>query len=148
MFQLLKKYKKGVSPVIAIVLLIALTVAAAAVIWTLTSGILDDASGNTLVVSGSVSGTADAGRGNLTVSVNLQANSLTALNTVTLKGSSITLVGVTFSPVGPLSAGTTPVTITLEASAGDFVAGSYDLNLSWSGEGDDSKILEIPVTIA
>ena len=44
MFRKIRKSKRAVSPVIAIVLLIALTVAAAAVVWTLTSGILDDPS--------------------------------------------------------------------------------------------------------
>ncbi len=151
MFQLLKKSKKGVSPVIAIVLLIALTVAAAAVIWTLTSGILDDASGNTLVISGSVTGSADATDANLTISVSLQANSQTALNSASVKSSpgTVTLVSPNYIfSANSIAAGTEPITITLTGTAGDFVAGSYVINLSWSGEGDDSKLLEIPITIA
>ncbi|MHA2101567.1 MAG: archaellin/type IV pilin N-terminal domain-containing protein, partial [Candidatus Kariarchaeaceae archaeon] len=70
MFQLLKKYRKGVSPVIAIVLLIALTVAAAAVIWTLTSGILEDAGGDSLNVK-SASGVISGGGTTLTVTYTL-----------------------------------------------------------------------------
>ncbi|MHA2503345.1 MAG: archaellin/type IV pilin N-terminal domain-containing protein, partial [Candidatus Kariarchaeaceae archaeon] len=41
----LAKRKKGVSPVIAVVLLIALTVAAAAVIWAITQGLIGGAAG-------------------------------------------------------------------------------------------------------
>lgn len=153
MFQLLKKYKKGVSPVIAIVLLIALTVAAAAVIWTLTSGILDDASGHTLFVSGTVSASVNGTGEELTFVVNLRANSET-----TLDGSKTT---ISDGPDGPysghtvviasltgttLDSGTTEVTITFTDAAGTFNAGTYDINLSWAGEGDDPDLLPISGT--
>ena len=154
MFQLLKKYRKGVSPVIAIVLLIALTVAAAAVIWTLTSGILDDASGNTLVVSGSASATVDADRDVITVTVTLRANSETTLtgSASSIKthanSSAAGTVTVAASPTS-LSSGDTSVTLTLTSTAqGDFGAGAYVVNLSWTGAGDDPKLLEISFNLS
>lgn len=150
MFQLLKKYRKGVSPVIAIVLLIALTVAAAAVIWTLTSGILDDASGHTLVVSGSASATNSSDGSQLMVTATLRANSLTTfsqdITRTTISsapGAVPTVTAVSTDPTS-MASGDTRVTITFTAAAGSFDSGSYTVSLSWSGEGDDPKL--IPIT--
>lgn len=149
MFQLLKKYRKGVSPVIAIVLLIALTVAAAAVIWTLTSGILDDASGHTLVSTGSASATTPLAT-TMEVKVTLRANSITDLNGATFKtapASLVTTPTVSFTSGATLASGDNAVVILFTAGSGEFTAGSYVINLSWSGEGDDPKLLEISFTL-
>ena len=142
MFLLLKKYKKGVSPVIAIVLLIALTVAAAAVIWTLTSGILDSATGDSLNVK-SASGAITNGGATLTVTYTLTASSAMTISTSTIvTHANTTAVGVTNTVISPtsLSAGDTSVTVTFTGANGDFIAGTYDINLSWVVVGGSNTI--------
>jgi flagellin-like protein len=149
MFQLLKKYRKGVSPVIAIVLLIALTVAAAAVIWTLTSGILDDATGDSLNVkssSGSINGTGNV----LTVTYTLSASSAMTLTAAEIISNPNTAAsGTVTNDIGTgvtILDGDNSVTIVFTSTAaGDFTTGTYKINLSWIVEGGSTTITESSV---
>ena len=141
MFLLLKKYKKGVSPVIAIVLLIALTVAAAAVIWTLTSGILDSATGDSLNVK-SASGVINGTGSTLTVTYTLTASSaMTLSNAKVLTFVDGTPANVLSNKIDtPLANGDTSITLIFTANPGDFVPGTYDINLSWVVVGGSNTI--------
>lgn len=143
MFLLLKKYKKGVSPVIAIVLLIALTVAAAAVIWTLTSGILDSATGDSLNVK-SASGSISPDKSTLTITY-----TFTASSAMTISGASmVSHANATASTSTPsstidpssLNAGDTSVTVKFTGAASDFIAGTYEININWVVVGGSNTI--------
>ncbi|MHA2171272.1 MAG: archaellin/type IV pilin N-terminal domain-containing protein, partial [Candidatus Kariarchaeaceae archaeon] len=79
MFKMINRYKKGVSPVIAVVLLIALTVAAAAVIWQITQDNLSETGTLTLK-----SDTSTAVTGLATVSAVLTSSHDGLIGSVTL----------------------------------------------------------------
>ncbi len=110
----------------------------------------DTPSGNTLIVSSSASASNNNDGSTLTIVVTLRANSVTTLDatkTTVLSGPSG--VGqVATAVTSLLSPGDTSVTITFASGVTNtFGSGTYVINLSWAGEGDDSKFLEISVNV-
>jgi flagellin-like protein len=140
MFKMINRYKKGVSPVIAVVLLIALTVAAAAVIWQITQDNLSET--GTLVLK-SDTGTDVVGGASVTVVLTSSHDGL--MKTITLGGeaenSTVTLT---------LSKGDNSKTFTFADGTTTFASGStYDLVITWSIEGESSNIVStLKVTLA
>ena len=132
MLLLVKKYRKGVSPVIAVVLLIALTVAAAAVIWTLTSGILDANSGKGVTVI-----SVDAGsvaNGNISLTVTLKADDAGTITGIQILSAPS---GVTFGSQDSVIAnnvlikGSEAHSFVIYGASG-LVSGSYKFQISYT----------------
>ena len=138
MFKLLNRYKKGVSPVIAVVLLIALTVAAAAVIWV----IVQDNMGKTgTLTKKSATVSLNASDGSVTLVITLTANYAGAITSMTLNDIA------TNSTSLDLLKGDNPMTFVFP---GSFTAGTYDLIINWKIEGEtdnNSETIEIVVSI-
>ena len=132
MLLLVKKYRKGVSPVIAVVLLIALTVAAAAVIWTLTSGILDNAQtkGVTIKVSAS---SANGAAGNITLTLTINSDDVGKINDLIILSAPSGVTGGTADVQNPsLIKGSQARTIVIYGITGLVGAqGSYKFQLNY-----------------
>ncbi|MHA2249117.1 MAG: archaellin/type IV pilin N-terminal domain-containing protein [Candidatus Kariarchaeaceae archaeon] len=139
MFKLLNRYKKGVSPVIAVVLLIALTVAAAAVIWQITQNNLTET--GTLTKKSDT--TAVTGGTTLTVNIVLTASHDGTISQVTVADDTPTTQ--TDSTTWTLEKGDNSETFTF---TGTFSSTStYELQISWKIDGEDeTNIATIEVT--
>ncbi|MCH8905541.1 MAG: type IV pilin N-terminal domain-containing protein [Candidatus Heimdallarchaeota archaeon] len=138
MFELLKKYKKGVSPVIAVVLLIALTVAAAAVIWTI---VQDTADIDTSIVSVTVNSAQNTTNTNLQIVMTLDSNVDATINSIVFTdgpdGAIPTLYATTFLPLEMIK-GDTIVTFNLDLAAG-WTLGDYEFSISYTPEGESAR---------
>lgn len=138
MFELLKKYKKGVSPVIAVVLLIALTVAAAAVIWQIVSETADI---DTSIVSVTVNSAQNTTNTNLQIVMTLDSNVEATINSITFTDGPDGVIPTgytpTFSPLGILK-GDTIVTFNLDL-VGGWTVGDYEFSVSYTPEGESAR---------
>jgi flagellin-like protein len=141
MFKMINRYKKGVSPVIAVVLLIALTVAAAAVIWQITQDNLSET--GTLVLK---SDTTTAAADGATVSAVLTSSHDGLISGVTLDGVGYNNSAVT--GIKDLDKGDNSKLFTF-ADTGFLAGETYDLVVTWSIEGETSNIVStLKVTAA
>jgi len=147
MFELIKKYKKGVSPVIAVVLLIALTVAAAAVIWTIVS---DTADIDTTTVNISVNNAENITLNDLRIVMTIDSNvEATATGITFLSGPSgflPTSSAVAFVDANIID-GDTTLTVTFTLATGAWLDGSYSFNLVFTPTGATSRTAEASFTL-
>ncbi len=144
MFKMINRSKKAVSPVIAVVLLIALTVAAAAVIWAITSGYLSGGSAS-LNVKTNNGGSIDSTGKNLTITLVLDASETISLTKASLSGNNLAIPNDTgVVPSADLDSGDNSVTITF-TTTGTWATGSYNLAISWNADGGSNKILSLSI---
>ncbi len=125
----LAKRKKGVSPVIAVVLLIALTVAAAAVIWAITQGLIGGAAG---AVSYNVTDTTSA---TATVRVEISITADATIASANLVNSTNTYLVDAINPT-TLTANDEAI-VTFSSTAAGIATGSYDLEITFTVDGND-----------
>lgn len=125
--KVFKNKKRAVSPVIAVVLLIALTVAATAIIWGVTSGFFETEASVTITTT-STNSTTPSWSGTITVSA---AGELTAVSF----GGTWTMLNL--SPGGDLKSGANPVTITF--SGGAVTPGTYDISFTFIADGSEKQ---------
>ena len=149
MFKLLNKYRRGVSPVIAVVLLIALTVAAGAVIWVIAQQYLNV--DPQLTMKSTTSAKVTSGTGNATLVINADTDvSLVSISadkgtfdTMYLDGTIVTFTGVVTDQsmtsgdhtvklgFTAATAGSWTITITFkDANGGDNVVNTFDVTFS------------------
>ena len=134
------QYRKGVSPVIAVVLLIALTVASVAVIWSTLQGI--DPTTKTLYVD--VQNASLVNSTDLQVILRLDASdqmTITGLVFVQTPGN-IDISSMQFDSASSVqidSGSANIITVSLKAQAGSWTNGEYEFQLYWQSSGDDRE---------
>ena len=140
-FYNLANRKKGVSPVIAVVLLIALTVAAAAVIWAITQGLIG---GGSASIQYNVTDVSNTSLTVYTVDVKFTVSADATLQSGDLLGS--TTDTLSFSDTAFTANNEKSVTITITFSAPTAMSGSYKLDLTFNIDGN-TKIQTVPFSI-
>ncbi len=127
--------KRAVSPVIAVVLLIALTVAAAAIIWVITGDLLGTGTTSFVAETTSTDTATGTWTGKITVSTaGVLQNASISTSTVSYITSTIDLVK-----------GSNPVTLTFSG----VTAGTYTITFTFFADGSDSQTTEtLSVTFA
>ncbi len=143
MIKLLQQHRKSVSPVIAVVLLIALTVAAGAIIWTIVLPLLQPREQITLTEYI----TQDLNASNVVhIKVVLESTSAGTINSVTLELTNGTSVSY--------DSATSTTTVTQGTSTYDFyfqgitAAGSGKVIINWTPEGGSSTTSSFDVTFS
>lgn len=142
MIKLLRNHKKSVSPVIAVVLLIALTVAAGAIIWTIVLPLLEPT--ETLTLTNTISSDWNPTNKVYTFKGTFQASSAGTINGVVLDingGSSLPAASGNFTTAVSQGANTFEFTW-----SGVPAAGSGSITITWTPEGGSSTTYTFPVT--
>ncbi|RMG41891.1 MAG: type IV pilin [Methanobacteriota archaeon] len=137
----MRNHKKSVSPVIAVVLLIALTVAAGAIIWTIVLPLLEPT--ETLTLTNKISSDWDSTSKVFTFKGTFDASSAGTINSVVLDvngGSSITAETNSSSSV---VAGANTLTFYFTVTSG---AGSGSITITWTPDGGSSTTYTFDVT--
>ena len=137
MLNLYNRYRRAVSPVIAVVLLIALTVAAVAVIWAITNGLLGGGTAalNPSEAAGTINGNT------MTLSVKLDASEAVTLTGISLTNTTISTPITGTIGTANLDAGQTTVSFTFTTTG--WSTGSYTATLSWHTDGGKNQELTI-----
>ena len=135
MFRLynLAKRKKGVSPVIAVVLLIALTVAAAAVIWAIVNGLIGGVTSVQIQTTDS-SYTNSAGNTTITWQGTVQSSDAGTVSFELTNSTGFTSTGVIVSGPNSLDAGS-ETAFSVGFTANDPSPGSYTLRVTVTVDG-------------
>lgn len=144
MLKLINKHRKGVSPVIAVILLIALTVATVAIIWQVVLPLLNTQ--ETLMVFDSPTGSNNTDGSVLTVSVVIDSSAAGSW-TATVNGA-VTAGVITYTPAADLVDGDNDVTLTFTGVAGDFDDDTtYEITVNFTAEGVDTpEVFKFNVT--
>ncbi len=146
MIKLLRNHKKSVSPVIAVVLLIALTVAAGAIIWTIVLPLLEPT--ETLTITNTISsetnttgliwkGTFDATSAGSISSVVLDVSGGNSVTGAVIDDNGLTVTSAT------ISSGANTLRFYF---SGVTTAGSGTITITWTPDGGSSTTYSFEVT--